>query len=136
LGRIGGRQLGINGFLYTVEVKKMAIQQLGSLSLGLIYAAVILGVANICLLLALINAYWKTYKQVKSEFTIGLLYFSTFLLLQNIMSTLFIALPFIIPGEFYLSELQAELHGPRLPLLMINIVQFVALSILFKITRK
>lgn len=106
--------------------------EFGQMSVLLIYVALVLGVANVCLLLGLLKAYWKTYKEVKSGFTIGLLYFSSFLLLQNILSTLFIVLPLLIPIEFHGSEI----GGPRLPLLLINIVQLIALSILFKITRK
>ncbi len=100
--------------------------------MGLILVAVAVGIANVLLLLFLIKAYWKTYKEVKSGFTIGLLYFSTFLLLQNIVSTAFLALPLVIPFDFVVSEL----HSPRLPLFLINVVQLVALSILFKITRE
>jgi len=103
-----------------------------SLFEALMYVAVAVGIANVCLLLGLLHAYWKTYKEIKSEFTIGLLYFSSFLLLQNILATIFIALQLIIPIELHVSEL----HGPRLPLFLINIVQLVALSILFRITRK
>jgi len=104
----------------------------GEIGLSLIVVAALVGIANIILLLFLIKTYWKTYKQVKSGFTIGLLYFSSFLLLQNIVSTIFIAIPLIIPLEVRISEL----HGPRLPLFLINLVQLVALSILFKITRE
>jgi hypothetical protein len=90
------------------------------------------GIVNVFLLLGLLHAYWKTYKEVKSEFTIGLLYFASFLLLQNIVATIFIALPLIVPVEFHGSEIA----GPRLPLFLINIVQLIALSILLKITKK
>jgi len=110
----------------------MMIGEFGSTILVLIIVAVGVGVANVCLLLGLLNAYWKTYKEVKSGFTIGLLYFSSILLIQNILATIFIALPLVIPIDFHGSEI----HGPRLPLFLINIVQLIALSILFKITRK
>lgn len=100
--------------------------------LAIISVALVASVANVCLLIGLLNAYWKTYKEVKSEFTIGLLYFATFLLLQNIVSAIFLALPLITPITFQGSEL----HGPRLPLFLINMVQLIALSILFKITKK
>ena len=98
----------------------------------LIYVAITVGIANVILLIGLLQDYWKTYKELKSEFTIGLLYFASFLLLQNTLSTIFLALPLIIPIEFHGSEL----GGPLLPLLLINIVQLIALSVLFKITRK
>ncbi|EKQ54690.1 MAG: hypothetical protein B655_0683 [Methanobacterium sp. Maddingley MBC34] len=104
----------------------------GEIGLSLIIVAVAIGIANIILLMFLIKNYWKTYKQIKSGFTIGLLYFSSFLLLQNIVSTIFIALILVIPVDVNISEL----HGPRLPLFLINLVQLVALSILVKITRE
>lgn len=103
-----------------------------STGLLLISIALVASVINVFLLIGLLNAYWKTYKEVKSEFTIGLLYFASFLLLQNLVSAIFLALPLIINVEFHVSELQ----GPRLPLLLINIVQLVALTILYKITKK
>jgi len=105
---------------------------MGEIGLSLIIVAVAMGIANIVLLMFLIKTYWKTYKQIKSEFTIGLLYFSSFLLLQNIVSTIFIALLLVIPIDVKISEL----HGTRLPLFLVNLVQLVALSILVKITRE
>jgi hypothetical protein len=107
----------------------------GIIGLFLLLIAVTIGIANIFLLVLLIRAYWKTYKQIKSGFTIGLLYFSTFLLLQNLVTTLFLSLPLLIPGSV-IDVNVSELHGPRLPLSLINVVQLVALSILFKITRE
>lgn len=104
----------------------------GEIGLALIIVAVAFGIANIILLMFLLKTYWKTYKQIKSGFTIGLLYFSSFLILQNIVSTIFIALLLVIPVDASISEL----HGPRLPLFLINLVQLVALSILVKITRE
>ena len=104
----------------------------GEIGLSLIIVAVAIGIANIILLMFLLKTYWKTYKQIKSGFTIGLVYFSSFLLLQNIVSTIFIALLLVIPLDANISEL----HGPRLPLFLINLVQLVALSILVKITRE
>ena len=104
----------------------------GEIGLSLIIVAVAIGIANIILLMFLLKTYWKTYKQIKSGFTIGLVYFSSFLLLQNIVSTIFLALLLVIPVDANISEL----HGPRLPLFLINLVQLVALSILVKITRE
>ncbi|BDZ69869.1 hypothetical protein [Methanobacterium petrolearium] len=110
---------------------------MGELGLSLLIVALTVGIANVCLLLFLLKAYWKTYKQIKSGFTIGLLYFSSFLLLQNVMSTLFIAINLLIPIDINPVNIYvSEIHGPRLPLFLINIVQLVALSILFKITRE
>lgn len=103
-----------------------------SARLFLMSIALVASVVNIFLLIGLLNAYWKTYKEVKSEFTIGLLYFATFLLLQNFVSAIFLAIPLIIPVELNVSDI----HGPQLPLFLINMVQLVALTILYKITKK
>lgn len=83
----------------------------GELGLSLIIMAFAMGIANIILLMFLLKTYWKTYKQIKSGFTIGLLYFASFFFLQNIVSTIFIALLLVIPMDANISEL----HGPRLP---------------------
>lgn len=110
----------------------MVLAEYGQFGSVVIFLAVVIGIANVCLLLGLLYSYWGTYRQVKSKFTIGLLYFSTFLLFQNILSTIFLSLPLIVSIEFHGSEI----GGPRLPLFLINIVQLIALSILFKITRE
>lgn len=96
------------------------------------YVALSIGIVNVSLLGGLIYAYWKTYKEVKSEFTVGLIFFASFLLIQNIASALFLALQLIFP---YTAPLP-ELYRFRIPLLIINLVQLIALLILFKITRK
>jgi len=110
----------------------MAVGEMGYNGLIITYVALLAGIVNVSLLLGLLYAYWKTYKELKSGFTIGLLYFASFLLLQNILSTIFLAISLVIPLEFSGSELSR----PRLPLLFINLIQLVALSILFRITRK
>jgi hypothetical protein len=95
------------------------------------YVAVGVGVANVCLLLGLFYIYWNSYRDMKSEFTIGLLYFTLVLLVQNIAATIFLVLlNFTVTGGGELEEAIAHL----LELFSIIIIQFVALSILFKIT--
>jgi hypothetical protein len=91
-----------------------------------------IGIINISLLLALLYYYWNTYKEVKSDFTVGLIIFASFLLLQNLISTLVMAFQFYMPPGPPIPEL----NQPRLPLSFINIVQLIALLILFKLTRK
>ena len=109
----------------------MPTSELGQIMV-MVYVALAVGIANIGLLFGLLHSYWKTYKEVKSGFTIGLLYFTSVLILQNVVSTIFLAFTLIIPIEFH----GPEIGGPRLPLFLINIVQLIALTILFKITRK
>ncbi|MBI5680971.1 MAG: hypothetical protein HZC47_08765 [Methanobacterium sp.] len=92
--------------------------------------AIIIGIANICLLIALLYVYLKSYKQLKSKFTMGLLVFASLLLLQNVVSTLFLVLNmFVGPGSH-----SFEIGRQEFPLSSINIIQLIALSILLKIT--
>jgi hypothetical protein len=118
-----------------------------SIGLGQIYAisylALIFGLINVSLLLGLLYSYWKTYKEVKSGFTIGLLYFTSLILLQNIFIIIFlgiylILLPMIPTLEFHEPgvTLSFIFREPSVPLFFINLIQLIALSILFKITRE
>ena len=106
----------------------------------IIFLVIGVGIANICLLLGLIHAYWRTYKELKSQFTSGLLLFASFLLLQNILTTA--ALIFLLIAHI---TVRIQLSLPKtgelllswiLLLSSINIIQFIALIILFRITRK
>lgn len=92
--------------------------------------AIIVGIANICLLIALLYVYLKSYRQLKSKFTMGLLVFASLLLLQNVVSTLFLALNMILgPGNH-----SFDIGRPEFPLSSINVIQLIALSILLYIT--
>jgi hypothetical protein len=92
--------------------------------------AIIIGIANICLLIALLYVYLKSYRQLKSKFTMGLLVFVSLLLLQNAVSTLFLALSMVLgPGSH-----SFEIGRQEFPLSSINVIQLIALSILLYIT--
>ena len=106
----------------------MVLAEYGQFGGVVTFVAVAIGIANVCLLLGLLYLYWDTYRQVKSKFTIGLLYFSTFLLFQNIVSTIFLALPLFAQLEFH----GPEISGPRLPLFLINIVQLIYPSLVLE----
>jgi hypothetical protein len=97
---------------------------------GTAYLAIVVGIANICLLIALIYIYTKNYRMLKSKFTMGLLIFASLLLLQNVISTGVLLLNLIMgmnhPGF--------DLDRPQFSLSSINIIQLIALSILLKIT--
>jgi hypothetical protein len=113
----------------------MVAEEFGSTIIIMIYLAFVVGIANVGLLIGLLNAYWKTYKEVKSQFTIGLLYFASVLLIQNILVTIALVLPLIIPViPFQIPE--SDFGKPHLALFFINIIQLVALTILYKITRE
>ncbi len=92
--------------------------------------AIIVGIANICLLIALLYVYLKSYKRLKSKFTMGLLVFASLLLIQNLVSTLFLAVSMISgPGNH-----SFEIGRQEFPLSSINVIQLIALSILLYIT--
>ena len=116
-----------------LEDKEKMLEDIGSTGMILIYLAFAMGLANVCLLLGLLNSYWKTYKEIKSQFTIGLLYFATFLLIQNILVTSATLIPLIVnvvPFRVSNSE-----FGPQIILVLVNMIQLVALSILYKINK-
>ena len=110
------------------------LEDIGSTGMILIYLAFAMGLANVLLLLGLLNSYWKTYKEIKSQFTIGLMYFASFLLVQNILVTLASVIPLIIHVvPFKISNTE---FGPQIVFILVNMIQLVALSILYKITRE
>lgn len=92
--------------------------------------AIIVGIANICLLLALLSIYIKNYRQLKSKFTTGLLVFTSLLLLQNILSTSVLALNIILGPQSH----SFDIGRHEFPLSSINVIQLIALSILLYIT--
>jgi len=94
------------------------------------YIAIIIGIANVCLLLALISIYLQNYKQIKTKFTTGLLVFASLLLLQNIVTTLFLAMNVF----FNISSQGFEIGRPQTSLSSVNVIQFIALLILLRIT--
>lgn len=84
--------------------------------------ASVIGLINIGLLIALSYVYYDNYKKIKSEFNLGLLIFSSFLLLQSI----FLTLSSVFHGGF----------GPGTGVLLIinNIILAISLSVLLKIS--
>ena len=101
--------------------------------LVLTYIALSIGIINVCLMMGLLYSYYRTYVEVKSGFTVGLVYFTSLILIQNIFVTLYLALQLLLPApDIVLTEIQE----PVKPLLFINIIQLIALSILYRITLK
>ncbi|WP_414469770.1 hypothetical protein [Methanobacterium sp. ACI-7] len=89
----------------------------------LVLSAGIIGIMNIFLLMALLYIYWGSYREFKSRFILGIILFIFLLLIQNVLFTSFI---FIIGGF--------KGPGMGIPLFITNIIQFVGLSILLKIS--
>ncbi len=92
--------------------------------------AIVVGIANICLLIALLYVYLKNYRQLKSKFTMGLLVFVSLLLLQNVVSTSFLVLNVVLGMGHH----GFDIDRPQFPLSSINVIQLIALSILLYIT--
>lgn len=104
--------------------------ELGFLNHMLLYVAIGAGIANVCLLSGLFYFYWDSYKQLESKFTIGLLYFSTILLIENVLLTIALII-FLVLGVD-INQFEGTEHYSIL--LFVNLAQFIALVILSKIT--
>ena len=104
--------------------------ELAFLNRIIISASIIFGIANIGILFGLLYFYWNSYKQLKSKFTIGLLYFALILLIQNILAIIALAVFLLLGIEIH------EIGGAEIYsiLLLVTLAQLVALIILFKIT--
>jgi len=109
----------------------MAIVELGPIITVLLYLSIAAGIANVCLLLLLLKSYWKTYKEIKSHFTIGLLYFASVMLIQNIFVTVGLTVHLMVA----VAPSLASNTGPPTMLSIINIIQLVALTILYRISK-
>ncbi len=83
----------------------------------IIISSKILGIGNIFLLTGLLYIYWRSYKEMKSKYTSGLLFFASFFLFQTI--ALVVALFSI---KWFVTEF------------FIVLLEFIALSILLKIS--
>jgi len=96
----------------------------------IVLAAVIVGIANIGLLSGLFYFYWNSYKEIKSKFTTGLIYFTVILLVQNILAIMAMALFAFLGIEMHESG-ATEVY---FILLLVEAAQLIAFLILFKIT--
>lgn len=87
-----------------------------------LYIAAIIGIGCVCLLLTLLYIYWQNYREIKSKFNLGVLFFAVFLLFQS----LFLTLSILFHGGFA--------RGTGVLLIINNLALFIALSILLKVT--
>jgi hypothetical protein len=87
--------------------------------------AIILEIINSILLIVLLSVYIKNYKEVKMDFTLGLIIFAGFLLLQN-LAALYFHLSMI---DYYSSEVIFQAT-------ILNVVQTIALIVLNYVTWK
>jgi len=98
----------------------MVLELLGDV--GIKFAAQIVGIGNIILIIRLLYYYIKSYREINIGFTLGLILFVSLLMLQNLFS-LFSP---IIGNNISINT--HELVG--------NIIEFIALTILLIITWK
>jgi hypothetical protein len=83
----------------------------------------LVGLANMAILTALLIVYIKIYKTSKAVFTLGLMFFSIMMMLQNIIAV-------------YAYFTMAQLYAPSLYpyLLGIQLTELIGISVLLKIT--
>ena len=95
--------------------------------LDVIHLAIAIRLINIILLAYLINYYGKGYQRIRSGFTMGLLFFSVLLFLQNVFAVYFR----IVSGVDYTLLDEVSLHNT-----ILNLLQMGGLASLVYITRK
>ena len=96
----------------------------GFLANFIVDASLAFGLANIILLVGLIYVYWGSYKEIKSGYTVGLLFFASIFLIQTVVLTAVIA---FIVGHL-------ENWFGFLGIFTVVFLEFIALSILLKIS--
>lgn len=89
---------------------------------SIVISSIFLGIGTIALLLALLYIYWGSFKEIRSEYTIGLLFFASTLLLQNILLT----------ASYFASPVNHWFEG--IPGLSIVLLEFIGLFILLKVS--
>ena len=85
-------------------------------------------VINIVLLLGLLYIYVNSYRKVKSEFTMGLIFFVSAFLVKSIVLLL------TLRAIFRILDTVTDVRGAPMFLLMVNIVECIGLVILLKIS--
>jgi len=122
------RLAGVAGYQGGNQTAGQGAGQHGGLGLAnaqIINVDIIIGIANIVLLLILLYMYLGSYRDFKSKFTFGLLSFVFLLLIQNVIFTIFLLL-------------NQGFRGPGMgtPIFILNIIEFLALIILVLVTKE
>ncbi len=95
----------------------------------ILLAVAIVEIVNVCLLLGLLYVYWGNYKKIKSELSIGLLFFASVFLLKSILFIIGI----IVLASRVDTPFTSDGHGVP-AIFLLNTIEMIALAILFKIT--
>jgi len=94
-----------------------------TLFLLVLFSALITSVANIILLIGMLYVYMERYLKVKSKFTTTLVLFASLFLVQNILFSV-----------YFLFNLPETIINAVILLIFLGL-EFIALSLLLKITR-
>lgn len=86
-------------------------------------ASAIVSALNIAVLVSLISLYGKTYMSSKAQFTLGLIFFASLLLVQNAIGVY----SYVTMAPFFADALLPYLFA-------INIAELAGLSVLLKVT--
>jgi hypothetical protein len=85
---------------------------------------IILGLANIFLIIGLISIYWRSYRHFRTQFSLGLVLFAAFLLIHNLL--------YVLTYMFYV-----DFWGnyEQKVMFFVNLSEFMGLIILLQVTR-
>ncbi len=97
--------------------------------------ALIFGLLNISLVLWFLQTYGKVYQKIQTRFTLGLIIYFTYILILNLF--LILILGFALT-HVPISEFQTTVQNLTIPniLFVVNLIQLLALIILFIIMRE
>ncbi len=86
-------------------------------------ASAVVSAANVAVLVGLLTLYGKTYSSSRAQFTLGLIFFASLLLVQNVIGIY----SYITMAHFFTEAILPYLFA-------INIAELAGLSILLKVT--
>ncbi len=86
-------------------------------------ASALVSAANVAVLVGLLTLYGKTYSSSRAQFTLGLIFFASLLLVQNVIGIY----SYITMAHFFTEAILPYLFA-------INIAELAGLSILLKVT--
>jgi len=86
-------------------------------------ASAVVSVANVAVLIGLLILYGRTYSSSKAQFTLGLIFFASLLLVQNVIGIY----SYVTMAPFFAEALLPYLFA-------INIAELAGLSVLLKVT--
>ena len=97
-----------------------------------LYAAAVFALANTVLIIILLSLYGSSFRKIKSTFTMGLILFALFFLLQNIAIIIF---------WYQLYNLAPTTAGPIVDaaspyMTVINLIETIGLAILVRVTAR